>query len=124
LDCNKSQTFRNTLKYVRLKIDAVKPYSFRKPILGVYFITGEIFSRNIFGIKMGAGKICFWEAGHIHALCNRKQWLGPAQFCQFLQLGLRKVATSKNLSESLWQQSGEQSLTRGLGTAMSLVVAR
>ena len=39
--CNKSQTFR---KKLRLKIDAVEPYYFRKPILGVYFIIiGGIF---------------------------------------------------------------------------------
>ena len=31
---------------------------------------------------------------HIHALCNRKQWTGPAQFGQFLQLGLQIVFSS------------------------------
>ena len=43
---------------------------------------------NIFGIETGAGKLCFWATGHIHALRNRKKWTGPAQFGQFLQLGL------------------------------------
>ena len=46
--CNKSQTFRKKLK---VKIDAVKSYSFRKPILGVYFIIGEKFLETFLELK-------------------------------------------------------------------------
>ena len=56
---------------------------------GLFYYRWKI--SNIFEIKTGAGKLCFWATGHIHALCNREQWTGPAQFGQFLQLGLLVV---------------------------------
>ena len=76
------------VKHVRLKTDAVNLFYEQKTYSrGIFYHYRWDFS-NIFRIKTGAGKLCFWATGHIHALCNRKQWTGPAQFGQFLQLGL------------------------------------
>ena len=44
-------------------------------------------------------EFCFWATGHIHTIRNRNQWSGPAQFGQFLQLGLTWIADEELKSD-------------------------
>ena len=89
--CNQPQIFRNKLKHVWLKIDAVEPYSEQKTYSRGIFCYRWIFFFNL-QRGMGTQKIlALKEVRSFHHGCQVYTWVDPVEKGLNLQPGLTSI---------------------------------
>ena len=99
--CNKSQIFRNKLKHVWLKIDAVEPYSEQKTYSRGIFYYRWIFFFNL-QRGMGTQKIlALKEVRSFHHGCQVYTWVDPVEKGLNLQPGLNPIDLRETFSKKV-----------------------